>query len=238
MNKNSFIEELTKINIELTEEQLDKIDEYKELLKEYNQKFNLTSIIEDEAIYLKHFYDCLYLLTIDKIKEAKSIVDIGTGAGLPGLVLAIALINCSITLVESNEKKCLFLKEVSNRLSLNNVEVINERAETYAKTVRERYDVATARAVSDLRVLLELEIPLIKENGYFIPLKSHIDEEINHSKDLINELNITIEDKKAYKLPYENSDRTILVIKKNKKTNTKYPREYNQIIKDLKKRQN
>ena len=238
MNKNSFIEELKKINIILTNEQLEKLDEYKELLKEYNQKFNLTSITEDEAIYLKHFYDCLYLLTIDKIKEAKSIVDIGTGAGFPGLVLATVLTNTTVTLVESNEKKCMFLKEVSNKLNINNIEVINERAETYAKTVRETYDIATSRAVSDLRVLLELEIPLIKENGYFIPLKSHIEEEINHSKDIIDELDVTIEDTKTYKLPHENSDRTILLIKKNKKTNNKYPREYNQIIKDLKKRQN
>ena len=238
MNKNEFIEELNKININISEEELNKFETYKELLKESNKKFNLTSIVDDENIYLKHFYDSLCLSKAISKKDVKSIIDIGTGAGFPGIPLAIIYPNVNITLLESNAKKCTFLKEVVDKLNLTNVNIINERAEIYAKNNREKYDVATSRAVSNLSVLLEIEIPLVKENGYFLPLKAHIEEELEESKSIIKELDVEIESIIKYTLPKENSERTILIIKKNKKTNSKYPREYNKIIKDLKKRQN
>ncbi len=238
MNKEEFVNELKNINIDITNEELAKFDRYKELLKEYNEKFNLTAIIKDEDIYLKHFYDSLCLLKLDKIKDNLNIIDIGTGAGFPGIPLAIMKENITVTLLESNEKKCKFLEVVANELGLKNIIIINDRAEKYAKNHREMYDIATSRAVSALKVLLELETPLVKVGGYIIPLKSHIEEELFDSKTMINELDLTIEDAIKYTLPIENSNRTMLIIKKNKKTKESYPREYNKIIKDLKKRQN
>ena len=238
MNKEEFIKELKNINIEISEEELNKFDKYKELLKEYNEKFNLTAIIKDEDIYLKHFYDSLCLLKVPELHNTNNILDIGTGAGFPGIPLAIMLPKNNITLVESNEKKCMFLKVVCDELDLKNVSIVNDRAENYAKTHRESFDIATSRAVSALKVLLELEIPTLKINGYFLPLKSHIEDEISDSKEILNELNCTIEEVISYARPIENSERTILKIKKNKETNIKYPREYNKIIKDLKKNKN
>lgn len=235
MNKEQFIIELNKIDITLSEETIKKLDSYKDLLKEYNEKFNLTAITSDEDIYLKHFFDCLYLLKIDEIKEAQSILDIGTGAGFPGMVLALALPNASLTLVESNAKKCGFLKIVKEKLNINNVNIVNERAEDFSKKHRESFDVVTCRAVANLMVLTELEVPALKINGYFLPLKSHFEEELEMSKNKLKQLGSYLEDTITYHLPIENSNRSILKIKKTTKTDKIFPREYSKIIKDLKK---
>ena len=235
MNKDAFTLELNKINIQITEEEQKKFTIYKDLLKEYNEKFNLTSIIDDDKIYLKHFYDSLYLLTFKEIKAANSILDIGTGAGFPGMALAIMLPNTQITLVEANAKKCAFLKTVSETLDLKNVLVKNERAEEFSKKNREKFDIVTSRAVANLLVLSELEIPALKINGYFLPLKSHFEEELSISKEKIKNMGCILEDTINYYLPIENSQRTILKIKKRQKTQEMYPRDYSKIIKDLKK---
>lgn len=235
MNINEFIEELQKLNINITEDQLSNFEKYKELLKEYNKKFNLTSILEDSDIYLKHFYDSLCLLKIEELKTATSILDIGTGAGFPGIPLAIILKDKDITLVESNAKKCGFLQIVKEELNLENITIINTRAEDYAKKVREKYDIVTSRAVSNLKILLELEIPLLKVNGLFLPLKANVEQEIDLSKNILKELNSSIEKIINYNLPKENSKRSILKIKKLKETDIKYPREYNKILKEMNK---
>lgn len=237
MNNNEFVEELQKLSINITQDQLNKFEKYKDLLKEYNKKFNLTSILNDEDIYLKHFYDSLCLLKIEEIKNVKSVLDVGTGAGFPGIPLAIILNDVNINLLESNTKKCGFLQIVKETLNLNNITIINERAEIYAKKVREKYDIVTSRAVSNLKILLELEIPLLKVNGLFIPLKANIEEEIDLSKYMLQELSCKIEEILNYNLPKENSKRSILKIKKIKETNKKYPREYNKILKEIKKEQ-
>ncbi len=232
MNKEEFIDYLNRINITVTEEGLNKFETYKNLLQEYNQKFNLTSITEDKSIYLKHFYDSLYLLTLKETQEASTILDIGTGAGFPGIPLSIMLPNTQITLVESNTKKCGFLNIVKEKLNLKNIEIINKRAEDYTKEKREYFDIVTSRAVANLKILLELEIPSLKTNGYFLPLKSNIEEEIKDSQNIIKNLSVDIEKIIKYTLTIENSNRTILKIKKLQKTNPKYPREYSKILKD------
>ncbi len=233
MNKDEFIKELSKLNITLTDYELTKFETYKELLKEYNKKFNLTSIVEDNSIYLKHFYDSLYLLKEETLKNAKNILDIGTGAGFPGIPLAIIQKNTNITLVESNTKKCNFLNIVKEKLNLDNIEVINDRAENYVKTKREYFDIVTSRAVANLKILIELELPALKINGYFLGLKSNVEEELNKSEKFITELGGVLESVINYTLPYENSKRTIVKIKKAHKTDKKYPREYKTILKDL-----
>ena len=235
MNEKEFKKYLLKLNIDITEEELKKFETYKELLKEYNKKFNLTSITEDEKIYLKHFYDSLYLMTTSEFKNKETFLDIGTGAGFPGLALAIMNKNMFFTLVESNQKKCMFLNLVKEKLNLKNVEIINQRAEEYTKVNREKFDIVSSRAVSHLKILSELEIPALKVSGYFLALKSSIEEELNETIDFLKELDCTVEKLYKYELPIENSERTIVVIKKNKITKTTYPRNYSQIIKTKRK---
>lgn len=233
MNKETFISNLKELNIILSEEELYKFEKYKEFLQEYNQKFNLTSIINDDEIYLKHFYDSLCLFKVPEINTSTTLLDIGTGAGFPGIPLGIINQKQKITLVESNGKKCSFLNLVKEELSLSNIEIINSRAEDYVRTNRNKFYIATSRAVAHLSILAELEIPALKVNGLFLPLKSNIDEELEETKEKLKDLNASIEEIIEYTLPIENSKRTILKIRKINETDTKYPREYNKIKKSL-----
>lgn len=234
MNKDEFIKETNLLGINLTNEELAKFEEYKELLKEYNKKFNLTSITNDNEIYLKHFYDSLCIMKAQELLNSSSLLDIGTGAGFPGIPVAIVNKDIKITLVESNKKKCEFLKVVKDSLNLQNVEIINARAEDFAKTNREKFEVATSRAVANLSILLELEFPALSVGGVLIALKSNVQEELENSKSILKELNGTIKKTIEYTLPYEESKRTLLIIQKQLPTNSKYPRQYSQIIKSQK----
>lgn len=234
MNKDEFIKETNLLGINLTDEELAKFEEYKELLKEYNKKFNLTSITNDNEIYLKHFYDSLCIMKAQELLNSSSLLDIGTGAGFPGIPVAIVNKDIKITLVESNKKKCEFLKVVKDSLNLQNVEIINARAEDFAKTNREKFEVATSRAVANLSTLLELEFPALSVGGVLIALKSNVQEELENSKSILKELNGTIKNTIEYTLPYEKSKRTLLIIQKQLLTNPKYPRQYSQIIKSQK----
>ena len=234
MNVNEFISYLQELNITLTEYTLNKFKVYSDLLKEYNKKFNLTSITEDKDIYLKHFYDSLCLFKVKELFNNLTLLDIGTGAGFPGIPIAIVNPNIEVTLLEANAKKCGFLKIVKDKLNLKNVEIINIRAEDYTQKTREKFDIVTSRAVAHLQVLAELETPALKVNGYFLPLKSHITEELTTSKQVLNNLNLKLEEVIDYTLPIENSSRTILKIRKTSKTKDIYPRSYNKILKDLK----
>lgn len=234
MNKDEFIKETNLLGINLTDEELAKFEEYKELLKEYNKKFNLTSITNDNEIYLKHFYDSLCIMKAQELLNSSSLLDIGTGAGFPGIPVAIVNKDIKITLVESNKKKCEFLKVVKDSLNLQNVEIINARAEDFAKTNREKFEVATSRAVANLSILLELEFPALSVGGVLIALKSNVQEELENSKSILKELNGTIKNTIEYTLPYEESKRNLLIIQKQLPTNSKYPRQYSQIIKSQK----
>lgn len=230
MNINEFLIELQKLNIEPTKEQLSNLEKYKNLLIEYNQKFNLTAITKENDIYLKHFYDSLTLTkTLDLNKEL-NLLDIGTGAGFPGLVLKIFFPKLNITLLDSNNKKITFLNTVIKELNLNNIICINKRAEEL-QNLRETFDVVTSRAVAHLRILSELAIPLLKVNGLFIPLKGDVTLELAESKSTITTLNSELISTFNFKLPIENSTRTILIIKKNKATPSVYPRPYDKIKK-------
>ena len=230
MNREEFILELKELNIELNEEMLLNLEKYYNILKEENEKYNLTRIIEKEAVYLKHFYDCLTITKIIDINN-ESICDLGSGAGFPGLVLAICFPNAKLTLIESNGKKCNFLNIVKEKLSLQNVNIINARVEEYAKENRELFDIVTARAVAPIKHLLEYGVPLVKVDGYFVAMKSNIEEETNNIKNYYNKLNINLEEKIEFNLPKENSLRTLLKYQKKDTTNIKYPRRYSEIIK-------
>ena len=230
MNKEEFIKELKKMNIELTEQQLTLLEEYYIILKEENEKYNLTRIINHNEVYLKHFYDSL---TINKIIDihSQNICDLGSGAGFPGLVLAICFPNTKLTLIESNGKKCYFLNLIKEKLELDNVIVINKRIEDYAKDNREKFDIVTARAVAPLKHLLEYGIPLVKVDRNFIAMKANVENEEQNIENYLNKLSIKEDKRIIFNLPVENSLRTIIKYTKTKETDKKYPRRYNEILK-------
>lgn len=230
MNKEQFINELKKININISVDTLSKLEEYYQILVEENKKYNLTAITEEEQVYLKHFYDSLCIIKIIDLKD-QYLLDIGTGAGFPGLVLKIVFPKLKIDLLDSTNKRCLFLQMVIDKLQLKNINVINARAEEYAKENREKYDIVTSRAVAPLKHLLEYSIPTLKVNGNFISLKSNIDEELKNIKNYYNKLHLSNEEIIKYELPYEKSLRTLYKVTKNNKTPSIYPRQYSQIKK-------
>ena len=230
MNKKEFINALKELNISITPLQLEKLDIYYNLLIEENKKYNLTAITNKEDVYLKHFYDSLTLTKIITLSN-QHICDIGTGAGFPGIVLKIIFPDLKVTLLDSTEKKCKFLKLIISKLNLNNIDVINERAEIYSKTTREKYDIVTSRAVAPLKHLLEYSIPLVKVNGYYIAMKGDISKEIIGINIYEKKLDIKEVKRLSFELPKENSIRTLIKYQKIAKTNIKYPRKYTEIKK-------
>lgn len=229
MNIEDFIEEVNKLGINLTQLQLDKLEKYYNLLIEWNKKINLTRIVEKKDVYLKHFYDSLTLSKVIDLTNDLSLIDVGTGAGFPGIVLKICFPNLKVTLLDSLQKRITFLDEVIKELELTNINTVHDRAEDYAKNHREEYDIVTSRAVANLRVLSELCIPMVKVNGYFIPLKATIEEELEESKDIIHKLSGKLIHQETFTLPIEESIRNILLIKKEVKTNPIYPRRIDKI---------
>ena len=233
MKTNEFIDELIKIGISLDSKQLDLFKKYAEFLMEYNKKTNLTAIREMDDIYLKHFYDSLLVCCNDEVDFSKvdNLIDIGSGAGFPGVVLKIVYPSINLTLLDSNNKKTKFLQELVDYLGLKNVEIVNDRAENYVKNNRHKFDVSVARAVSELRIISELCLPLTKVDGYFIALKSHYEEELAKARDTIRLLNGNICEIKELTLPFEKSLRANIIIKVTDEISSKYPRTYDQILK-------
>jgi len=231
MSESQFIAAVSELNISLDKDKLNKLEKYYELLVEWNQKMNLTGITEKEQVYLKHFYDSLTLNKIIDLSKDLSLVDIGTGAGFPGLVLKIVFPNLKITLIDSLNKRIEFLKLVIKELGLKDIEAIHTRSEDYGIKNREIFDVATARAVAPLNILLEYSIPLLKVNGLFVPMKANISQEIIESQKALQNLESQIISEIEFELPVELSKRTLIKIRKNKKTKKIFPRKYSEIKK-------
>lgn len=231
MNDKEFKEELSKLGIVLTRTQENQLEMYYNLLIEWNNKMNLTGITERNSVYLKHFYDCITLIkAIDLTKNLK-IVDVGTGAGFPGLVLKIVFPNLDVVLVDALNKRINFLNHVIESLKLENIEAIHDRIENYAKNNLEVFDLVTCRAVAKLNIISELCLPLAKINGYFIPMKATIEDEISDTK-YLEVLKSKVESVITFNLPIENSARNLIVIKKYGSIDKKYPRQYDKIIKN------
>ena len=231
MNKQEFINNVSELGINLTEEQLVQLDTYCNFLLEYNSHTNLTAIKEEDQVYLKHFYDSLtFIKAIDVIKY-NNLLDIGTGAGFPGMVLKIVFPNLEVTLLDSNNKKINFLQELSNKLGLTKINFYHGRAEDFCVKNRESFDIVTARAVTNMTALSELCLPLVKLNGYFIALKGSNQDELNDSKNAIKILGGLIEDTINFELPYDGGERNIVRIIKQKNTPKEYPRRYDKIVK-------
>ncbi len=230
MNREELIKELNNLNIEITSEQIQKLETYANLLQEYNKHTNITAITDQKSIYLKHFFDSLTITKIIALTKYQNLLDIGSGGGFPGIVLKIIYPNLHITLLDSNNKKTNFQKYIIDKLNLNNIEAINERAEIYIKN-SPKYDIVTARAVSNLNTLSELSIPFVKQDGYFIAMKGELNKELDTSINAIKILGGNVEEIIKFNLPIENSERTLIKIKKIKETPQEYPRTYDKIIK-------
>ena len=213
----------------LNEQQISKFQRYLELLLEWNEKFNLTAITDKDEIEEKHFIDSIELIKFFDVKN-KTLLDVGSGAGFPGIPLAIVEPTLKIILLESNGKRVSFLREVVNDLDLKNVDIIQGRSEDLG--TREKYDIVTARAVKELNVLLEITFYLVKVGGYFIAYKSSgIDEELLNAKHAFKCLQIDEYKKFEYFLPKSKNSRVFLGILKKNKTQKKYPRRYGEITK-------
>lgn len=231
MNKDRFLEELEKLNICLTSEQLKQLDDFYHLLITYNEKMNLTGITKEEDVYLKHFYDSLTLIKTIDLHENLTLLDVGTGAGFPGIVLKIVFPNLKITLLDSLNKRINYLNKVINELNLKDIETVCCRCEDYSRINREKYDICVARAVSHLEILSEIIIPSVKVGGYFIAMKASLHDEVLKSAKILNQLDSKIEEIIEFTLPIEESKRSLVKIKKLKLTNVKYPRNFDRIKK-------
>ena len=224
MNRERFIEEIKKLGIYLTEEQQNQLEEFYHLLIEWNKKMNLTRIVEKEEVYLKHFYDSLTITKVIDLSKTQTLCDVGSGAGFPGIVLKIAFPNLKITLLDSLLKRVNYLNEIIEQLELHDIEAVHTRAEDYAKKHREEYDLVTARAVANLKVLSELCIPMIKEKGYFVAMKANSKEEVEDATQMIQILGGNLIEICEFLLPIEESNRSLIKIEKQKNTNKIYPR--------------
>ena len=231
MTINEFIESVKKLGIKISDEELNKLDIYAKFLLEYNEHTNLTAIKKEEDVYLKHFYDSLTISYVINLEEEKTLLDIGTGAGFPGMILKIFFPNLKVTLLDSNNKKTKFLEKLRDKLNLNDVEIINDRVENLVKTRLNYYDVVTARAVTNMTVLTELAMPLVKEEKYFIALKGSNINEIEDSYYAISVMQGKIVKSKEFELAKEAGKRNIVKIKKLNKTNINEIRSYDKIIK-------
>ena len=216
------------VGLELTEEKFNKFMMYKDLIQEWNKQINLTAIVEDDDIIKKHFIDCIKAFKLDEFKNAKSIIDVGTGAGFPGIPLAIMNEDVKITLLDSLNKRVNFLNIVVNKLNLNNVTTIHSRAEDGARNseLREKFDIATSRAVANMSILSELCIPYVKNNGNFIALKGpSIEDELEGARNALKVLGAKLID--VIEVEVEDTDlkHSLDVVKKNKSTPNTYPRK-------------
>ena len=231
MNKDEFLKELNKKNINLKENQINQFEVFCKELLNYNQHTNLTAITETSEVYLKHFFDSSLLATSINFNEISTMLDIGCGAGFPGIVIKILYPHLKLTLLDSNNKKTKFCQYIVNKLNLKDVEIINERAEIYIDKKREYYDLVTARAVKDLQILTELSIPYVKINGFFIAMKSDCKIELENSLRGITLLGGKYIETKKIENYISLGQREFIIIKKINKTSIKYPRNYSKIVK-------
>jgi len=221
--------------LEFNEKKYNQFMEYKALIKEWNEKVNLTAIKEDEEIVKKHFIDSMKVFKFDELKSAKNIIDIGTGGGFPGIPMKIIKPEINIVLLDSLNKRIKFLNEVIKSLDLKDIKAIHGRAEDFAqeKQYREKFDVAVSRAVANLTVLSEYCIPYVKVGGYFVAMKGPaVEEEIKVSKNAIRMLGGRIEHIEKVQIEDSDLNHNLVIIKKIAETHKKYPRKAGIVAKE------
>ena len=232
MIENEFIKYIEKLGVICDDDKLNKLKKYYEMLVEYNKVMNLTGITEKKQVYLKHFYDSMTIVRAINLNNYNTLCDIGTGAGFPGLVIKIFYPHLKVVLVDSLNKRINFLSDVIKELGLTDIETVHARIEDYAHNNKDKFDIVTARAVAPLNILLEYAIPITKVSSYFIAMKGKI-EDVTTYNNALKVLNSEVKEIKEFKLPIENSDRTIYKIIKISKTNGKYPRKPSEIKKNV-----
>lgn len=228
-DKIGLLEKLSSdIGYVLSDRQIDQFNDFYKMLVEKNKVMNLTAITEYDEVVLKHFIDSIVIYKRISDDNVKSIMDVGTGAGFPGIPLKILFPDIKLTLLDSLNKRILFLNEVINSLELDDIECIHGRAEDigHLPEYREQYDLTVSRAVANLSSLSEYCIPFIRIGGKFISYKSgNIDDELNDARSAIELLGSEIEEVEKYTLPDSDVQRSLVVIRKEKKLNRKYPRK-------------
>lgn len=227
-NKEILKKGIEELGITTNDEMLNNLKIYREILVEWNKVMNLTGIEDEKEVYIKHFLDSISAVKNGYIKDGMSIIDVGTGAGFPGMPLRICLENLKVTLLDSLNKRINFLQEVAKNVGIDDIEYIHGRAEDFGKDeqYREQYDIATARAVAGLPVLMEFCVPFVKVGGYFVCLKGpNANLELEESKAAMEALGVEFIEKINVDLPDSELNHNILVFKKIKNTPEKYPRK-------------
>ena len=232
MNKELFIEEVKKLGIELDEDKLSKLEKFYNLLIEWNEKINLTTITNKEDVYLKHFYDSLTLFKEVDLTKDLTLCDVGTGAGFPGIVLKIVFPQLKITLIDSLQKRVNYLNVIIEELDLHDIEAYHYRMEDYSRENVEKFDIITARAVANTKLLCEISVRSLKVGGRIVLMKANVDEESDNINSMIKELCLSEPSVNKFMLPVENSNRALVSFKKLDKTKDKYPRSIDKIKKN------
>lgn len=227
-NRPILIDGLRELGIEPSDSILDKLDSFKDIMISWNEKINLTAITEEKEVYIKHFLDSATCLSIGYIKEGMKVIDVGTGAGFPGVPLKILNADIEMTLLDSLNKRISYLDEVVAKLGLKGVKTVHARAEEAgsSKMFREAYDIVLSRAVASMNVLCEYCIPFTRVGGFFLCQKGpDIEAELDEAKNAIKLLGGKIREVKEYQLPFSDIKHNIIVIEKVSETPTKYPRK-------------
>ena len=227
-NTDNFIKDLKELNIKLNEKQIEQFLTYYEMLVEWNAFMNLTAITEYDEVMKKHFIDSLSLIKVLDLTKELSVIDIGTGAGFPGIPLKIAFPNLKITLLDSLNKRIQFLNAVIEKLGLTQIETVHGRAEDFAKPgkLREKYDLCVSRAVANMTVLSEYCLPFVKVGGKFVSYKSEkITVEAEEAKKAISILGGKVDKQEEFNIPNSDIYRNLFVIEKIKVCPNKYPRK-------------
>lgn len=225
---NVLTEKVKELSIVLNDKQIQQFEQYYNILVEWNKVMNLTAITEYEEVVEKHFLDSLTIVNAIHVEKIETLIDVGTGAGFPGIPLKIAFPHLKVTLLDSLNKRIKFLNEVINLLELNDIKAIHGRAEDYAKQAeyREQYDICVSRAVANLATLSEYCLPYVKVDGLFVPYKSgEIDEELKSSEKAVSILGGKVEEVVKFQLPGTDIGRSFVKIHKIKETKKKYPRK-------------
>ncbi len=212
MTKDEFKIALKELEIELTEEQLELLNQFYHLLINWNEKINLTRITEEKDVYLKHFYDSLTIVKVVDLNKKETLCDVGTGAGFPGIVLKIAFPHLKITLLDSLNKRVIYLNEIIKELNLENIKAIHTRGEDYNET----FDVVTARAVANIEKLVTYTMHLVKKEGIFVAMKGNVEEELTNNIQKKIEKKYKIKNIEKFLLPKESSMRSLVVIERRK----------------------
>lgn len=226
-NVDTLIESIDKLNLAISTDEIEKFIIYKRLLKEWNEKINITAITDDKEIDIKHFLDSLTPLSTKLFGNNIKVIDVGTGGGFPGIPLKILKDDMKLILLDSLNKRIRFLNDVINKLDLKNVEAFHGRAEDFGrdKLYREKFDISISRAVASLNILSEYCLPFVKVGGYFIAMKgSNVDKEVDEAINAIETLGGRIEKKEFITLPNSNIEHSLIIVKKIKSTPKKYPR--------------